>query len=71
MDCKVQLKNVERSDEKSLVRFEIEHEAVGKLEIGINVETMSGHQAAEQGRQKLRDFAESLARAAENLKPHV
>jgi hypothetical protein len=71
MDCHVQLKTVERDNERSLVRFEVEHEYVGKLEIGISVETMSGHQAAEEGRQKLREFAEALARAAENLKPHV
>ena len=71
MDCKVELKSVERAGEKTLVRFDVEHEAVGKLEVGITVEAMSGHQAAEQGRQKLRDFAESLARAAEDLKPHV
>jgi DNA-directed RNA polymerase subunit L len=67
MECKVQLKNVERIDERSVVRFDIEHEAVGKIEIKVDVEAMSGHQAAEQGRQKLRDFASALASAAENL----
>ena len=71
MECFVQLKNVERIDERSLVTFEVEHESVGKLELKVRAEAMSGHQAAEQGRQKLHDFALSLARAAENLKPHV
>jgi hypothetical protein len=71
MECKVQLKNVERIDERSLVSFEVEHEAVGKIEVKVPVEAMSGHQAAEQGRQKLHAFALALARAAENLTPHV
>jgi hypothetical protein len=71
MECFVQLKNVERIDERSLVTFEIEHEAVGKLELKVKTEAMSGHQAAEQGRQRLHEFAVALARAAENLKPHV
>ena len=71
MDCHVRLKNVERLDERSLVRFEIEHEHVGKLEIEVHVEAMSGHQAAEQGRQRLHDFALALAKAVGNLKPHV
>ena len=69
--CNIQLKNVERIDERSVVRFEVEHEAVGRLELNVNVEAMSGHQAAEQGRQKLQEFAAALAHAAENLKPHV
>jgi tRNA threonylcarbamoyladenosine modification (KEOPS) complex Pcc1 subunit len=71
MECFVQLKNVERIDERSLVTFEVEHEAVGKLELTIKAETMSGHQAAEQGRLRLHEFALALARAAENLTPHV
>ncbi len=71
MDCHVQLKNVERIDERSIVTFEVEHEAVGKLELRVKAEAMSGHQAAEQGRQKLHDFAVALAEAAGNLKPHV
>ena len=71
MECFVQLNNVERIDERSLVTFEIEHEAVGKLELKVKTEAMSGHQAAEQGRQRLHEFAVALARAAENLKPHV
>ena len=71
MDCSVQLKDVERIDERSIVRFEVEHAAVGKLELQVRVEAMSGHQAAEQGRLKLRDFATALARAAEDLTPHV
>jgi hypothetical protein len=71
MECSLQLKTVERIDERSLVTFEVEHEAVGKLEIKVRAEAMSGHQAAEQGRQKLLDFAAALTRAAENLKPHV
>ena len=71
MECFVQLKNVERIDERSLVRFEIEHPYVGMLELGVQVEAMSGHQAAEQGRQKLHEFALALAHAAETLKPHV
>jgi hypothetical protein len=71
MDCGLQLKTVERDDERSLVKFEITHEYVGTLELGIQVEAMSGHQAAEQGRLKLREFAAALAKAAENLTPHV
>ena len=71
MDCLVQLKDVERIDERSVVRFEIDHEAVGRFELQVRVEAMSGHQAAEQGRLKLRDFAAALAQAAENLTPHV
>ena len=71
MECNVQLKNVERIDERSVVLFEVQHEAVGRLELKVNVEVMSGHQAAEKGRQKLQEFAAALARAAENLKPHV
>jgi hypothetical protein len=71
VECKLRLKNVERIDERSIVRFEVEHEAVGRLDLKVDVEAMSGHQAAEQGRQKLHDFAAALARAAENLKPHV
>ena len=71
MECIVQLKNVERIDERSLVTFEVEHESVGKLEFRVKAEAMSGHQAAEQGRQKLHEFALALAQAAENLKPHV
>ena len=71
MECFVQLKSVERIDERSLVTFEIEHEAVGKLELKVKTEAMSGHQAAEQGRQRLHEFAVALAHAAENLKPHV
>ena len=71
MDCQLQLKNVERIDERSLVRFEVEHEAIGRLELEVRVEAMSGHQAADQGRQKLREFALALAHAAENLTPHV
>jgi hypothetical protein len=70
-ECKVQLKNVERIDERSIVRFDVEHAAVGRIEIKVEVEAMSGHQAAEQGRQKLRDFAAALTKAAENLTPHV
>ena len=54
-----------------MVRFEVEHDFVGKLELEVRVEAMSGHQAAEQGRQKLHQFALALARAAEDLKPHV
>ena len=71
MDCNVQLKNVERIDERSVVRFEVEHEYVGKIELAVGVEAMSGHQAAEQGRHKLQEFAAALARAAGDLKPHV
>jgi tRNA threonylcarbamoyladenosine modification (KEOPS) complex Pcc1 subunit len=70
-ECTVRLKNVERIDERSLVTFEVEHEAIGKVEIKVKAEAMSGHQAAEQGRLKLLDFAASLSRAAENLTPHV
>ena len=71
MECQVGLKNVERIDERSLVRFDVEHPFVGKLELEVNVEAMSGHQAAEQGRQRLHDFALALAKAVGNLKPHV
>ena len=71
MECRVELKSVERIDERSVVRFEVAHEAVGKLDLEVKVEAMSGHQAAEQGRQKLREFALALAHAAENLTPHV
>lgn len=71
MECRVELKSVERIDERSLVRFEIDHESVGKFELVVKAEAMSGHQAAEQGRQKLHEFALALAQAAENLKPHV
>jgi hypothetical protein len=70
-ECTVRLKNVERIDERSLVTFEVEHEAIGKVEIKVKAEAMSGHQAAEQGRLKLLDFAASLSRAAANLTPHV
>ena len=71
MDCRVELKSVERIDERSLVTFEVEHGSVGRLELAVHVEAMSGHQAAEQGRMKLHEFALALARAAENLTPHV
>jgi hypothetical protein len=71
MDCKLELKSVERIDERSLVRFAVEHETVGTFDLEVRVETMSGHQAAEEGRQKLHEFALALARAAETLKPHV
>ena len=71
MECSLQLKTVERIDERSLITFEVEHEAIGKLEIKVRTEAMSGHQAAEQGRQRLHEFALALAHAAENLKPHV
>ena len=71
MECRVELKSVERINETSVVRFEVAHDAIGKLDIEVRVEAMSGHQAAEQGRQKLRQFALALADAAENLTPHV
>ena len=71
MDCQVALKNVERIDERSIIRFDVEHPFVGKLELEVKVEAMSGHQAAEEGRQRLHDFALALVHAAENLKPRV
>ncbi len=71
MDCDIQLKGVTRIGELSFVWFGIEHETVGKLEIAIEVDAMSGDQAAEQGRQKFHKFAVALAHAAENLQRRV
>jgi hypothetical protein len=66
MDCTVHLLSVERIEgERAIARFEVASPATGKVELQVPVEGMSGHHAAEQARQILREFAQGLVRALE------
>ena len=66
MDVTVQLASVERVEgERVIATFDIDSPATGQVQLRIPVEAMSGHHAAEQARQTLREFANGLVRALE------
>jgi hypothetical protein len=66
MDVTVHLASVERVEgERVIATFDVESTATGKVRLQIPVEAMSGHHAAEQARQSLREFARALVRALE------
>ena len=66
MDVTVQLASVERVEgERVIATFDLDSPATGKVQLHIPVEAMSGHHAAEQARQNLREFAQGLVRALE------
>jgi hypothetical protein len=68
MDCTVELASVERVEgERIIATFAIASDALlGNVQLKVPVEAMSGHHAAEQARQTLREFAHALARALES-----
>ena len=65
MQCKVQLKSLERVDERSIATFSIAADAIGTIDVQLTVEAASGHEASAQARQKLKEFAKALVEALE------
>jgi hypothetical protein len=64
MTCQVELTSVERRDEeRSIATFAIRSDTIGPIELKIEVEAASGHEAGAQARHKLHDFAKELAAA--------
>jgi hypothetical protein len=62
MECKVQLKSLERIDERSVATFTITAEAIGTIDVPLTVEAASGHEASALARRKLQQFAQALVR---------
>ena len=72
MECTIELASVERVEgERMIATFDIAYAAIGKVQLQVRVDAMSGHHAAEQARQSLREFAQALVRALEAPNVHA